>query len=169
MTGRLILLQLLVIVCVFMIFLGLMSLLSRRRPTLGLHEGKLRALANSPNGVSSQATKDDQRVEPFAYTVDASTSFRLLKEAIATLPRANIIDETDHYLRVETSSAFFRFLDDIEFHLDDNEQVIHCRAAARVGYSEHGRQSSHRGSNPRRIPTGHSTVTTPSRKHLPPG
>ena len=34
--------------------------------------------------------------------------------------------------------AFFRFVDDVEFLINPEEQLIHSRSASRVGYSDLG-------------------------------
>ena len=54
------------------------------------------------------------------------------------MKRATVIKESPHYLHVEFSSLLFRFVDDVEFFLDDMEKLIHIRSASRVGYSDLG-------------------------------
>jgi uncharacterized protein (DUF1499 family) len=39
---------------------------------------------------------------------------------------------------VEFRSALFRFVDDVEFVLDDSARVIHFRSASRAGYYDFG-------------------------------
>jgi len=61
-----------------------------------------------------------------------------LKKIIAGMKRAVIISETNTYLHIEFTSAFFRFVDDVEFFVDDTEKKIHVRSASRIGYSDFG-------------------------------
>ena len=44
----------------------------------------------------------------------------------------------ERYIHTEFTSAFFRFVDDVEFLLDDGTRTIHVRSASRVGYSDFG-------------------------------
>ena len=52
--------------------------------------------------------------------------------------RATLTDEAESYLRYEFTSLIFRFVDDVEFFVDDVGEVIHFRSASRVGYSDLG-------------------------------
>lgn len=63
---------------------------------------------------------------------------RKLTAAIQSMPRRKIVIATENYLHVEFSSAIFRFVDDVEFFLDDATQTIHFRSASRLGYSDLG-------------------------------
>ncbi len=49
------------------------------------------------------------------------------------MERTKIVNETDHYLAVEFTSAMWRFVDDAEFLLDDTARAIHVRSASRMG------------------------------------
>ncbi len=42
------------------------------------------------------------------------------------------------YLAATFSSSFFGFIDDVEFRVDTQNQLIHIRSAARLGYSDFG-------------------------------
>jgi len=42
------------------------------------------------------------------------------------------------YLHVEFRSTLFRFVDDVEFVIDEPQGLIHIRSASRVGYSDLG-------------------------------
>ena len=44
----------------------------------------------------------------------------------------------DRTLTAEYRSLIFRFIDDVDFLLDEKEGVIHFRSASRVGYSDLG-------------------------------
>ncbi len=57
---------------------------------------------------------------------------------MSELPRTKIITESENYLHVECTSFLFRFVDDLEILLDDQQKLIHFRSASRVGYSDLG-------------------------------
>jgi uncharacterized protein (DUF1499 family) len=115
-----------------------MSVASCSVPALGLENGRLTALPDKPNCVSSLAEREAQRVAPLTMRGDLPTSLAALKEVVFELPRATLLDETEDYLRFQFSSLVFRFKDDLEFHLLPADKVIHVRAAARVGHSDFG-------------------------------
>jgi uncharacterized protein (DUF1499 family) len=54
------------------------------------------------------------------------------------MKRCRIIAMDDHYIHAEFTSAFFRFVDDVEFYFDSEAKIIHMRSASRIGYSDFG-------------------------------
>jgi uncharacterized protein (DUF1499 family) len=52
--------------------------------------------------------------------------------------RTRLVEQADNYLRFEITSLIFRFVDDVEFFVDDDEHLIHFRSASRVGHSDLG-------------------------------
>ena len=61
-----------------------------------------------------------------------------LIEVIQEMKRCRIITMEDHYIHAEFTSAFFRFVDDVEFYFDSEAKIIHMRSASRIGYSDFG-------------------------------
>jgi uncharacterized protein (DUF1499 family) len=105
---------------------------------LGVRDGRLADCPESPNCVSSQSADPERAVAPLIYTGKASAAMSNLKKIIADMKRAVIISETNTYLHIEFTSAFFRVVDDVEFLVDDTEKQIHVRSASRIGYSDFG-------------------------------
>ena len=119
--------------------LALLSLLSRRAQVVGLENGKLRLCPNSPNCVCSYAsTASEHAIAPLTYTGNPDKAFAKLIEIVAGLARSKINRKSDRYLHAECQSALFRFVDDVEFLLDSEQNVIHVRSASRVGQSDLG-------------------------------
>jgi uncharacterized protein (DUF1499 family) len=58
--------------------------------------------------------------------------------AIGEWPNSKIVEVTDHYVHAEFTSRFFRFVDDVEFCIDDDLRMIHVRSSSRVGYYDFG-------------------------------
>lgn len=115
-----------------------LSMTASRPPGLGLQGDKLAPVPDSPNCVSSMTEKTAAAIEPFAVS-RMEDPLEKLKEAISsTIPRARLITEKDNYLHYEFTSRLFRFVDDGEFLLDPDNEVIHLRSASRVGYSDMG-------------------------------
>ena len=94
----------------------------------------------SPNCVSTRAPASDDRhaIAPYRYQKSRVEAKEALKAAIATLPRNNLIEEDQAYLRYEFTSLLFRFIDDVEFVFHDDEKMIHFRSASRIGYGDFG-------------------------------
>lgn len=120
---------------------GLLAFLSMtdHAPTnLGLTDGRLAPCPDSPNCVSSTATGPRHAIAPFALDRSTAEAKSELKRVIANLPRAKLIAERDNYLHFEFRSLIFRFVDDVEFHVDETTKAIHVRSASRVGHSDLG-------------------------------
>jgi uncharacterized protein (DUF1499 family) len=107
---------------------------------LGITEGRLAACPTSPNCVSSLADTTDARhyapALPFIGGAEASRA-RLLT-ILDELPRTRIERNERAYLHVTFRSALFRFVDDVEFLVDDSLRVIHVRSASRLGRGDFG-------------------------------
>ena len=61
-----------------------------------------------------------------------------LVRIIREMKRATIVTATPSYLHVEFRSALFRFVDDVEFVLDESARLVHFRSASRTGYYDFG-------------------------------
>ena len=125
------------VVIVFAVF-ALLSMTGSVPNNLGLTGGKLAPCPDSPNCVSSAATDPRHAIAPFVLDRSLGAAKEEFKRAIASLPRARLITETDNYLHFEFRSLIFRFVDDVEFHLDEASKTIHVRSASRVGHSDLG-------------------------------
>ena len=103
-----------------------------------MSERTLSACPSSPNCVSTQATDEAHAIAPFRYKKSRVEAKEALKAVIASLPRATLIEEDEAYLRYEFTSLLLRFIDDIEFILDETTKTIQFRSASRTGYSDLG-------------------------------
>jgi uncharacterized protein (DUF1499 family) len=61
-----------------------------------------------------------------------------MRTLIQDMKRAKIVTIDDNYLHAQFTSAFFRFVDDVELYFDDMTKTIHMRSAARSGYYDFG-------------------------------
>jgi uncharacterized protein (DUF1499 family) len=127
-----------IVILVPIVGLFVMSLLAGRPAHLGLKDGKLAPCPESPNCVSTQTDDAEHRIDAIRFTGTAADAKAKLKKAVAALPRAAIVTESADYLHVECTSLIFRFVDDVEFWIDEPNQVIHFRSASRVGRSDFG-------------------------------
>ncbi|MCX5820029.1 MAG: DUF1499 domain-containing protein [Deltaproteobacteria bacterium] len=109
-----------------------------RHSQMGVTVGRLAACPDSPNCVSSQSADRRHAIDPLRYEGTAEKARERLVEAVSGMKRARIVAAEERYLHAEFTSAFFRFVDDVEFLLDDGTKTIHVRSASRVGYSDLG-------------------------------
>ncbi len=99
----------------------------------------LRPCPSSPNCVSTDpAESSSKKIDPmpFIYPVEEAKG-RLLK-ILADIPHSTVVMEMPTYIHVEVRSRLFGFVDDLEFWLDDNDNQVDCRSAARSGYYDFG-------------------------------
>ena len=109
-----------------------------RHSQMGLSGGRLAACPDSPNCVSSQSADPRHAIDPLRYEGTAQKARERLVKAISGMKRARIVTAEERYIHAEFTSALFRFVDDVEFLLDDGTRAIHMRSASRVGYSDFG-------------------------------
>ena len=93
-----------------------------------------------PNCVSTLSPPEDSRhsIAPYRYSKARSDAVKTLKAVIAGLPRTQLVEEDDAYLHYEFTSLLLRFVDDVEFLIDDDTKTIHFRSASRTGYGDFG-------------------------------
>jgi uncharacterized protein (DUF1499 family) len=106
--------------------------------TTGIVDDRLTPCPDSPNCVSSDATDEEHRVDPYRLKATPEDAWRGLKEAIEAGERITIVTVDETYLHAEVRSAIFRFVDDTEFHLRASDGIIAIRSAARTGYGDLG-------------------------------
>jgi len=115
---------------------------SGSRPTdLGATEGRLLACPSSPNCVSSDASDAEHAIPPLAFEGTPPSAWGALREAIAQMPRTEIVEDTGSYMHAEFTSLLFRYVDDVEFVLRPGRPdsgMISVRSASRLGHSDMG-------------------------------
>ena len=118
--------------------LVLAGCLAAGQDSAGDRDGALAPCPASRNCVSSQAADERHRVAPLTFTGTASEAMTRLAAILLELPRITIVAADGVYLRAESRSAIFRFVDDVEFLADEAAKVIHVRSASRLGSSDLG-------------------------------
>jgi uncharacterized protein (DUF1499 family) len=108
--------------------------------TIGLTNGQLQPCPDTPNCVSTQAQASDSEhyMQALTYSGDAATAKTKIISAMTAMPRAKIISQDDNYIHAEFRSRLFRFVDDVEFLLNDTAKTIDFRSASRLGRSDMG-------------------------------
>lgn len=93
---------------------------------------------NSPNCVSSQAENEGQKIEPISIRSSSTETLDALEKVIGEMPNSTVVTRTDSYLYVEFRSSFWNFIDDAEFFVNAEDNVVEVRSSARIGYSDGG-------------------------------
>jgi uncharacterized protein (DUF1499 family) len=123
---------------------GQMNLLSGRRPQdLGQRDGLLKPPAAAAwNSVSSQAARhphtDYHAIAPLRFQGDGNAAFGRLAAIVAAMPGATVITSQPSYLYAEFQTPLLKFVDDVEFLLDQPAGVIQMRSASRLGSKDFG-------------------------------
>ncbi|WP_166831235.1 DUF1499 domain-containing protein [Thalassoroseus pseudoceratinae] len=117
-----------------------MGLFTGKRPELGVHDGRLKPCPSSPNCVCSYATPEDKQhhIDPLPLLGSVDESLAQLVRVLEDRSDAEIIERTDRYIRVEFTTRLLRFVDDVEFLIDEAAGVIQVRSASRLGHSDLG-------------------------------
>lgn len=105
---------------------------------LGVVDGQLAPMPDSPNAVSSQTGIAEKRVAPLPFKEGVVETRNSLKKALREYGNIEIIREEDNYIHAVSTSRFMRYNDDLEFYLDAEAALVHFRSASRIGYSDMG-------------------------------
>jgi uncharacterized protein (DUF1499 family) len=111
---------------------------SHRVAPPALDQGCLPACPKSPNCVLSTATDQEHQIEPIRFTGTAEAAMRRLGQVISGVAGMRIVEQTPTYIRAEAETPILRFVDDVQFLLDEQAGVIQVRSASRIGYSDLG-------------------------------
>jgi uncharacterized protein (DUF1499 family) len=114
---------------------------------LGVQDGRLAAPSLTPNSVSSQAALYPDHpqaayaaVEPFPPRAGETgpAVLQRLAELLARQSDTVITVQSPGYVRVEATTRWLRFVDDVELWLDPTTQWVHVRSASRLGRKDFG-------------------------------
>ncbi|GLI56226.1 hypothetical protein PM10SUCC1_17400 [Propionigenium maris DSM 9537] len=99
----------------------------------------LGACPASPNCVSSLEEREGKHyLEEIGYRGSREEAVADILEAVKMEKNYEIVTEREDYIHVIFRSGFFKFIDDLELYLPEDERGIHFRSAARSGYSDFG-------------------------------
>jgi uncharacterized protein (DUF1499 family) len=118
--------------------LEVFRIMAKNSANLGVVGGKLRPCPDAPNCVCSTDRAAPHHIEPLAFTGDPDAAMSRLKAVLADQTRTHLVAEEADYLHAECTSLVFRFVDDLEFHLDHPGKKIHVRSASRAGKYDFG-------------------------------
>ncbi len=100
--------------------------------------GILSPCPDAPNCVSTQSKKPRHAMRPLPFNGTKDQSRNRITAIIRGLKGSKIIETSDSYIYARFRTRFLRFIDDIEFFLDDTARTAHFRSGSRVGYYDFG-------------------------------
>lgn len=115
----------------------LITACSGSRPVqLGDVNTELWPCPDKPNCVSSLADQNDEHhIAPIKLN-DESQGLQPIVSIIKTTERAEVIFESEEYVYAEYTSKVMGFVDDVEFLLSPDRDIVHVRSASRLGYRD---------------------------------
>jgi uncharacterized protein (DUF1499 family) len=107
---------------------------------LGVTSQQLAPCPESPNCVSSQAPATDKEhyIAPLTYDGDGQTTKAQIIKILSVVPRTEIVEQTEVYIRAKSTSRLMGFVDDLEFYFPPDQNIIEWRSASRLGESDLG-------------------------------
>lgn len=143
-TVRTIAIVLFVVIPLLVLAIGQAGLLGGIQPTdLGLHNGRLKPPRfDAWNSVSSQAAlhphTDYHLIAPLTYRGDGKAAFARLTAIVRGMRGATVITAEPGYLYAQFQTPLMKYIDDVEFALDEPAGVIQMRSASRLGRKDFG-------------------------------
>jgi uncharacterized protein (DUF1499 family) len=94
------------------------------------------------NVVSSQAAQHPHTeyhvIAPLKYTGDGKAAFARLTSIVRGMNGATVVETQPNYLHAEFQTKLLKFVDDVEFVLNESEGIIDMRSASRLGRKDFG-------------------------------
>jgi uncharacterized protein (DUF1499 family) len=106
--------------------------------TIGIKDGTLSEVPNSPNAVSSLTEDKEKFVEPFKFKENVNQTKSAIRSALEDYGNIEIKEETQYYIHAVSTTKIMRYHDDIEFLFDEKNSLVHIRSASRLGHSDMG-------------------------------
>lgn len=123
------------------ILAGQFGMLKGKRPNrIGITEGKLAApKTGSWNSVASQHQAGKEHdIAGIKFVGSADQAMARLKIILAKDPSIIIVEATKTYLYAHAQTQLLKFVDDVEFLIDESTHIIHVRSASRLGRKDFG-------------------------------
>ena len=99
---------------------------------------RLSPCPRNPNCVSSVETEKIRYVEPLHYIGSTTEAMTILGNLLESMKNVRIVTSDDQYIHAEFTTPIFKFVDDVEFLVDERSQTIQLKSASRVGSYDFG-------------------------------
>ena len=105
-------------------------------PTLGAEDGELAPCPASPNCVHTGHRHPDG-TRPLYLRAEGESSWDSVRAVVEAMPRMAVVSVSERYVHAEERSRVFRFVDDLELLLAEDDELV-VRSASRLGHSDLG-------------------------------
>lgn len=105
---------------------------------LGVHNGQLAALPDTPNAVSSQTTDASKHVDALPMRGSAKETLNKILVCLQEMGNNTVTTQLDNYIHAVFVTPFMHYHDDVEFFIDTVNNKVQFRSASRVGKSDLG-------------------------------
>lgn len=94
---------------------------------------------SKPNCVCSEYSDDEKHyVLPIIFSDDIKPSLSLTLKDIISDMGGTVESQNHNYIAATFSSSMFKFIDDFELRIDQENNTIHIRSASRTGHYDFG-------------------------------
>lgn len=114
------------------------SFTAGRPSNLGVSDGQLAPVPESPNAVSTQTDQESAEMEPLVVPASCTKPIDQAAGVLRGMGASEIVTQSSDYLHAEFTSSIFRFTDDVELYFDAATRLLHFRSASRIGHSDLG-------------------------------
>ena len=118
--------------------LAILARVAKSPVPLGVRDGKLAPCPSSPNCVSTQQADEAHLLAPIPYETSLDEAREALLRVIRSMERTTVVTVEPTYIHAEFRTTGLRYVDDVEFYLDEEAQVVHFRSASRLPYWDWG-------------------------------
>lgn len=113
--------------------IGLTGCAGTAPTNIGITDNRLAPCPSSPNCVSSYEKDEGHAIKALPLNGSIGDTTTKLLSVLDTMG-AVIVTHQDRYIRTEFTSSLMRFVDDVEFYIEDSG--IQVRSASRLGHSD---------------------------------
>ncbi|MBD3256410.1 MAG: DUF1499 domain-containing protein [Candidatus Lokiarchaeota archaeon] len=109
--------------------------MAKEERKIGLKNGTFYPCPEKHVCVSTQSSPDNKRhfIEPISYEGSKQEAKEKILDIVKSMKRTEIVDQGENYIHCTFTSMIFRFVDDVEFLIDDNSKLIHFKSQSRIG------------------------------------
>ena len=106
--------------------------------TLGVTNGQLTAMPETPNAVSSQTDIASKYVEPLPMTGSMQQTKAKILQCLQEMGDNSVVSQNEDYIHAVFVTPVMQYHDDVEFYIDATAHLVQFRSASRVGKSDFG-------------------------------
>lgn len=93
---------------------------------------------NTSNCEVSSGGRSSKSVDEFSITLAPAEAVARMARIVESVPGMKVEQYNERYLHATSTSKIMRFVDDVEFLINDNENALLVRSASRLGKSDLG-------------------------------